>query len=186
MLLLLHSGYSSITFSDDNLVAIRSSTPETELPKYGTDKNKHRDVWCQADVLSRLQRLQYFKKVRVKLFHKGIGNQMKRTDTSVVLVQIGWFNILPLPADSFLLFKVLHAFILLTRSIFYYAVFCALLLSPGMILLQSNLSDRSLISAQASWISATCATSLLLAFSHPPCEIWHLLHGTEDVYLRTK
>lgn len=33
--------------------------------------------------------LSYFKMLRVKLCHKGIGNQMKSTDTSVVLVWTG-------------------------------------------------------------------------------------------------
>lgn len=99
-------------------MTIRNSTPETELPKHDIDKNKQRDVWCQADGLSRLARLSYFKMLRVKLCHKRIGNQMKNTDTSVVLVQIGWFNILLLPADYFPLLEFLHAFILLSMSNF--------------------------------------------------------------------
>lgn len=140
MLLLLHSGYSSTTFSDDNLVAIRSSTPESELPKYDTDKNKHRNVLCQADALSRLPRLSYFNVLRVQLCHRD-WKPIERTAPSVVLVQIGQLSILPLLADSFPFFEYIYAFSFLPRSIFFFltVLFSALFFfsfSPGITLLQ--------------------------------------------------
>lgn len=120
MLLLLYSGYSSITFSDDNLVAIRSSTPESELPKYDTDKNKRRDVLCQADVLSRLPRLTYFNVLRVKLCHKETGNQMKELPLQLYLcrlVSIVFFFFL-LILSCF--FEYIYTLSPLSRSIFFF------------------------------------------------------------------
>lgn len=69
--------------------------------------------------------------LKVKLCHKEIGNHMKSTDTSAVLVQIGYFNILLLPALSFLLTRIPLCIYSSLSSKFYfnYIVFCPLLLS---------------------------------------------------------